>query len=301
MHQKIEQKSLSVGAVINLIMAFSGWYAFYLSNSQSLLLDGNFSFLAFVSTIVAIRISLIKSRTSEIFPFGYFVYESLYTMIKGVMIVIILVIASISNISKIIHYFEGETVAILSTNIILIYAIIMSILSFSTSFYYRYQNKKINNSSSLLSIEAIELNLDGYMSAVIGVVLISINFIDIHGTFGFLHYIGDSILVLILVLALGKAPFQTIRNSFIELAGGTLQNSAKKRDIEAVLHKHLFEHNLLTGSYISKNGSSYIVVAYLDTEQLERLNSGEILKIKNATREDLEKIQNQIVFELVLA
>lgn len=300
MHQNIEQKSLSIGAIVNLIMAFSGWYAYHLSSSQALLLDGNFSFLAFISTLVAIKISLIKSNKSETFPFGYFVYESLYTLIKGVMIVIILVVASIDNISKIAHYFDGETVETLNTNIILVYAIVMSVLCFSTSFYYKYQNKKINNSSTLLNIEATELNIDGYMSAVIGLALISINFIDINGTIGFLYYIGDSILVLILVLFLGKVPFKIIRNSFIELAGGTLQNKEEKKDIEDILNKYLSKNNLLKNSYISKSGSSYIVVAYIDTEQLDILNAKNILKMKNIIIKDLEKIQNEILFELVL-
>ncbi|NOR79333.1 MAG: cation transporter, partial [Methyloprofundus sp.] len=68
-------------------MAFSGWLAYYLSYSQALLLDGNFSFIIFLTTLVAIKISAIKSRRTKLFPFGQFVYEALYSLLKGVMII----------------------------------------------------------------------------------------------------------------------------------------------------------------------------------------------------------------------
>jgi len=54
----IEQQALKYGAAVNLIMAFAGWRAYYLSRSQALFLDGNFSFLMFISLFVAIRISV---------------------------------------------------------------------------------------------------------------------------------------------------------------------------------------------------------------------------------------------------
>ena len=117
MNDKIEINTLKFGAIINLIMAIAGWCAYYLSNSQALLLDGNFSFLAFISTLIAIKISSIKQNKSEVFPFGHFVYESLYSLLKGVMIVGILLVALTENISKIIHYLDGKETFVLNTSV----------------------------------------------------------------------------------------------------------------------------------------------------------------------------------------
>lgn len=44
-----EKKALYASAIINLMMAFSGWLAYHFSNSQAILLDGNYSFIAFLS------------------------------------------------------------------------------------------------------------------------------------------------------------------------------------------------------------------------------------------------------------
>ncbi len=53
---QIESSALKIGVIINLLMAIAGWVAFSLTGSEALLLDGNFSFIASVTTIGAIII-----------------------------------------------------------------------------------------------------------------------------------------------------------------------------------------------------------------------------------------------------
>ena len=52
----IEQKALKIGNILNFLMAVSGVVVFILSNSKAVLIDGLFSFIQFISTIVAVKI-----------------------------------------------------------------------------------------------------------------------------------------------------------------------------------------------------------------------------------------------------
>jgi len=296
----IEKKALIVGAVINLVMAISGWIAFYLSNSEALLLDGNFSFIVFLSTIVAIKISSIKSVKNETFPFGLFIYEALYALLKGLMIIGMLLLAFTENVSKIVHFMAGGETGLLNSNVILVYSILMTLLCFILAAYYKHQNRKMGNISSILLAEYIAAILDGFMSAGIGIALVGITVLPPGSSLGFLNYIGDAILVIILCLLLGKEPFILVKNSFIELVGGTLQNAEEKEKIEQLLQTNFSVNNLLLKSHISKTGSSYLIIAYLNSHQLDDLGYQKITDMKNKITEQLNNRYPDSLFEMVL-
>jgi divalent metal cation (Fe/Co/Zn/Cd) transporter len=297
----IEKRSLIVGAVINLIMALSGWSAYYLSNSQALLLDGNFSFIVFLSTLVAINISSIKSKKTKLFPFGQFVYEALYSFLKGIMIIGMLLVAFTDNLSKIFHFINGKETSLLNTEVILVYSLLMTLICFGMAAYYKHQNNKVNNSSTILRAEYSAAIIDGFMSAGIGIALVGISLLSPEGSLGFLNYIGDAILVILLCVLLGKEPFILVRDSFVEVAGGTLQNQTDKKNIEDILEKHLSSEKLLIDSYISKTGSSYLVIAYISAQGLEKLGFEKTKQIRELIINNLKENYKESIFEIVLA
>lgn len=296
-----EKRALIAGAIINSLMALSGWIAFYFSNSQAVLLDGNFSFIAFLITLVAIRISAIKANRTEIFPFGQFVYEALFGISKGIMIIGVLIMAFTANVSRVFHYINGVPTNPLNTGIILIYTVIMVILCASLAFYCNHQNKKINNSSTILRAEYSGAKVDGFMSFATGMTLYGIGYVNIDGTFGFLHFIGDALLVILLVLLLGKTPFILVRDSFIELVGGTLQNKHERENIESILKSYLNHTDLLKDSYISKTGSSYLIVAYVNAQALNDVGYEKMELIKEQVTSKLNESYQNSMFEIVLA
>ena len=300
-HNTIEQQALKFGTAMNLTMAAAGWLAFYLSGSQALLLDANFSFLMFLSLAVAIRISAVKAEKTELFPYGQFVYEALYSLLKGVMISGVLLVSFIQNSAAILHFLAGGEVATLNTQVILVYCAAMVLLCFGSAIYYRRQNNKTAGSSSILRAEYSAALVDGFMSAGIGTVLVSIQFIDQQGRFAFLHYIGDSLLVLLLCVLLGKGPLLLIRDSFIEIAGGTLQNRKNRELIEAILDKYLAQVGGGEKNFISKTGSSYLVVAYLDLEEVSAVGSATIKALKRQILAELENNFPNVMFEIVLS
>jgi len=296
----IEKKALVVGAIINIIMAISGWLAYYFSNSQAILLDGNFSFIAFFVTLIAIRISTIKARTTETFPFGQYVYEAIFSLGKGIMIIGVLLVALIMSISRISHYLNGAQTDALNTGVILIYTVAMVVLCLILALYCRHQNKKLNNSSTILRAEYLGAKVDGFMSLAAGLALFGIGYVNIEGSFGFLHYIGDAILVILLVLLLGKGPLVLVRDSFVEMTGGVLQNKEEKMSIESILAE-CFPTDLLKESYISKTGSSYLVVAYIHGQGADNLGYETLEKIKTQALEKLKQSYQHAILEVALA
>ena len=295
-----EKNALILGGILRLVMAFSGWLAYYLSNSQAILLDGNYSFIAFFVTLIAIRISIIKARRTETFPFGQYVYEALFSFSKGIMIIGVLLMALIMSITRISHYLNGAQTDVLNTSIILIYTVAMVILCLFLALYCRHQNKKLNNSSTILRAEYLDAKIDGFMSLATGLALFGIGYVNIEGSFGFLYYIGDAILVILLVLLLGKDPFIMVRDSFVELAGGVLQNKDEKEKIESILVE-CFPADLLKESYISKTGSSYLVVAYINGQEVDNLGYEAVEQVKSQTLEKLKQSYQHTILEVALA
>ena len=130
MNNRTERGALVIGAVVGMIMAAAGWVACYLSGAEVLLLDGNFSFIGVLATLLAVVISLIKTRASRTYPFGQFAYEPTYSLFIGLLTVGVIVVAVAGNATKIVDYFQGERFPAIDTSVILVYTVVMAVLCF---------------------------------------------------------------------------------------------------------------------------------------------------------------------------
>lgn len=298
---KIERQSLTVGLCANLFMALSGWATFYLSGSEALLLDGNFSFILFLSSIAALKISAIKANRSNTFPFGLYVSEALYALLKGLLIGGVLLTALTGNVSKIAKYIQGEELSMLKTGPILIYSIAMVVICFSLSLFYHQQNKRTGNSSSMLETDKASSLVDGFMSAGTGAALVLIGYINPASSFNFLLYIGDAIMVLFLAMLMAKQPITIIREAFIELAGGRLQNVDAYQAIEgAITHTLSQKETTASNVFISKTGSSYLVILSFTAAEVDSKGIAVLAQIKQSLTNKLTQDYPHIDIEFVL-
>ena len=71
---RIEKRTLWITVIVNIIMAAAGWITYDLTGSQAMLLDGNFSFVLALATLIAIYISKIKHKKTKTFPFVSYAY-----------------------------------------------------------------------------------------------------------------------------------------------------------------------------------------------------------------------------------
>lgn len=266
---RAEKRALTLGIAANLVMAFSGWTAYNLSGSEALLLDGNMSFILFVTAVVALKITQIKSVRNETYPFGLYVTEALYSLMKGLLLLGVVISAIASNGSKIISYLNGEELATIKTGIIVYYAIAMVAICWGLSAFYYFQNKSTSNSSSMLKVEQKASLIDGILSASTGAILVVIGYVQVGSQFEFLLYIGDALLVLVLALLMIGQPIGIIREAFVELAGGKLQNEQQHQEISTLVTDH-FANQEIEKLNISKTGSSYLVVIGVSLQQLQQ-------------------------------
>lgn len=297
----IEKRALIIGVIANLIMAISGWAAFNLSGSEALLLDGNMSFILFITTLVALKITTIKSNKSDTFPFGLYVAEALYSLMKGLLLLGVVVSAISSNGSKVLSYWQGAEIEPIKTGIIVYYAIAMVIICWGLSLFYYRQNKRINNNSSMLKVDQKSSFIDGILSASTGTILVVIGFIEPTSQFSPLLYIGDSILVITLALMMITQPINIMKEAFVELAGGKLQDNESYQDIKAKVESQLCTRSHhIKSLHISKTGSSYLVVIGLDLTQLNSQSRSRLITEKQQLQEQLESNYPFIDVEMIL-
>ncbi|MEZ9336739.1 cation transporter [Vibrio splendidus] len=297
----IEKRALIIGVIANLVMAISGWAAFNLSGSEALLLDGNMSFILFITTLVALKITEIKSNKSDIFPFGLYVAEALYSLMKGLLLLGVVISAISSNSSKVLSYWQGAEIEPIKTGVIVYYAIAMVVICWGLSFFYHRQNKRINHNSSMLKVDQKSSFIDGILSASTGVILVVIGFIEPTSTFSPLLYIGDSILVITLALMMITQPINIIKEAFVELAGGKLQDTESYQDIKSkVESKFDAQTHHITSLHISKTGSNYLVVIGLDLTKLNPNNQSTLINKKTQLHQELVSSYPFIDIEMIL-
>lgn len=296
---KIEIDSLRVGTIVNLVMAVAGWLAYYFSNSEALLLDGNFSFITTITTLTAMFIVRKKHQRTDLFPYGRYFYESFFVLFKGLLILGLTVAALFQNVIKIFDYYAGQPINALEPGIIMYYSLVMTFLCLGLAFYYKKQNQKVENGSSLLSVESKSTKIDGYLSLIVGLALILTTVVPEGSKFSFLLYIGDAIIVILLSLFLLNIPLGIVKEGFIELGGGTLQDRKSKEWIEKQIQDLLPEKYAATSSYVSKMGSSYLVIIYLQSQDAI-IELSKIQAYKSKLKEVLEKDFGNLELEVVL-
>lgn len=262
---KIEQKALWIGIFANLMMGFAGYYFYYLTSSEALLLDGNYSMIAALATGVAIFISKIKHNRSETFPFGLYLYEALFVFFKGLLLLGVILMAVFQNAFKVIHFLSGQDVGQVTYGQIMYYSLAMVVICFGMAIFFRNRYISTSKESAMLLIESKSLFIDGVISATVGVSFLLISWIPEHGSLAFLPSIGDALLVIIMSIVFLKTPLVILKNAFIEIGGGALQNQKEKKQIVTIIKENIGKEFTYQNSYINKAGSSYLAVIYLNS------------------------------------
>ena len=295
---RIEKRTLWITVIVNIIMAAAGWITYDLTGSQAMLLDGNFSFVLALATLIAIYISKIKHKKTTTFPFGSYAYEAAFVLSKGLLILGIVIAAFLQNTIKIFDFFQGIKEEPLVLTPIYYYTVFILILTFALLWFFKVQNKRINNQSSMLLVEAASAKIDGGLTLATGLVFFLLSFVVVGSKIDFLLYIGDSVIVVLLCLVMIGSPLSIIKNAFIELGGGTIQDQKVKQSMERTIEKFI-SGQLAFQSYITKLGSGYLIIIYVDAET-ETLNVKELKRIQNSIKEELQKNYPTIFVEISL-
>jgi len=252
--------------MLSFLMALAGWTTYYFTDSEAMLLDGNFSMISVLASIIALIISKRKHEKTKTFPFGSYVYESLFIFIKGILILGVIFVAGVQNIKKIIDFLNGVKMEPIKVDMILYYVAFITLLCFGLFLYFRSMNLRVDFKSSILKIETQSALVDGALSLGIGIVFVIISLIPENSSLAFMTSIGDAIIVLIICLLFISMPLKIIRDAFIELGGGVIQDNPSKQLIEKAIEDSLSPAFIKQASYISKLGSSYFIAVFVTSE-----------------------------------
>ncbi len=237
--RKIEQQSMSVSAIVDLIMAFAGVGVYLMTDIHALFLDGAFSFIIFMSAITAVIVSKISRRKTSSYPDGLYFLEPLYAIIESFLTLVLLMSSLIITGIDAHNYFYNGVGKVMKIGPVLPYSLIMVVLCLGLSIFNKLQNKRINFVSTILTAESRADLVDGVLSLGTGVAVILLYFVDINGKFGFLHYTGDFFITIFLVAFSIKPPIMVLTNAFKELSSSTTEDEDLKGNIVTVLHSHL--------------------------------------------------------------
>lgn len=287
MEQKqIERNALVITTIINAIITCSGIYIYIITDLQALLLDSFFSLIALISTISAIVISKISIRKTKYYPQGLYFLEPLYAVIKSILSISLMFIALITSSQTAYMYFVHGKGEIMNIEPLLPYSLFMTILCIGLSFYNNKQNKKINNTSTILLAESKTNLIDGLQSFGIGIGILLLKAIPVDSSLGFLYYTGDFFITAILVITSIKEPISVLISSFLELTSGVTKEQSINETINYCLVKY-FE-NKVPKYYIFKKGMKINVYIYINDKTTQLYNK------------DLNIIRNKIVQDLMI-
>lgn len=222
--KKIENKALVITSIVNCVIVFAGVWVYCVTDIQALFLDCAFSFVGFLSSILATTISRTSRRKTKSYPNGLHFLEPSYAILKSLLILLLLAVSLVETSKSAYAYFVHGIGNTMNISPVLPYTVIMVILCFGLGYFNRHQNRKINYVSTILTAESKGNFIDGLQSFGIGVAFILLYFVNINGSLGFLWYTGDFFITLVLVAISIKEPITVLSHSIRELTNGTTQN-----------------------------------------------------------------------------
>ena len=291
MNQKdIEKRALLFTTFMNFLLTCAGLWVWLTTDIQALFLDFFFSFIALVSTLSATAISKMSSKKTKSFPDGLHFLEPLYSILKTLLIVSLLVFSVAKTSMTAYRYFRFGIGEPLNLTPVLPYTITMFVLCSIISINNTIQNKRINNVSTMLQTEAKMNFIDGLQSLVIGIATFLLLLTDINGKFGFLYYTGDFFVTVILVLVTIKQPVVEILNAFKEIVGGITHDAEITAFVNNIVQKELNDFDFRSNIY--KKGM-FIKIDIVINTYINESNYIELVKKKNVILSKVqEKYQN---------
>lgn len=253
-HKKIERKSLIVSSIVNGLSGTAGLAVYIITGLNALLLDGVFSLIAFISSMVAFYISKNSHRKTPTFPQGLYFLEPLYAIMKSLATLLLLIFAVLETSATAFAYFVNGIGHQMTTGPVLPYTIIMFFVCMGLYLYNLHMSKKLNHMSTIILAEAKGNLVDGLISGAIGLAVILLYFVPMNSPLGFLHYTGDFFLTVALALISFKEPWEGLLTSFKELANGTIQAPEIHDSIYQILETYLDEHAGNVEIHIFKQG-----------------------------------------------
>ncbi len=283
-------KKLLVGA---LLLAVWGIVMAIASDSSVILLDGMFNLISAIMSFFSIEIlRLVSGKETREYPLGYFAFESLFVLIKGASIMILLLMALYSAIKKLVTGGGEPALGLMTVYVVLavLGCLVLYILA-------RRGFKKTG--SEILEAEKQSWFINMVVSAAIGVAF-GVTMLLQQTSLGWIAKYVDQILVIIFSIVFFKDPIILMKNGLKELllAAPQREYAAPFEDKILPLKDELGAKKL--SLEILKTGRRMWVTVKIDPKE-KTINVDEFMKVRQRLKEIAQKVYENTDTEVILA
>ncbi|MCP3965176.1 MAG: cation transporter [Lentisphaerae bacterium] len=209
----IEFRALKISMTGAFLLAVWGVGMGIYTSSGAIMLDGLFNLISACMTLLSLKVTeLIAGKESKQFPLGFFAFETMFVLVKGISILILIILAVYFNIRVMLAGGHEPQLGMMT-----FYVLIAVCGCFYV--YYNVRRKNCEAKSEILEAEGKGWLFNGLISLAIGIAFVLAMFIQ-HTSLGWLCRYVDQILVILLSLVLIKDPVILILNSLRELLLG---------------------------------------------------------------------------------
>ncbi len=222
-----ESRGLQLSVFGALFMAALGFGFAALTDSRAVLLDGMFSLIGAVVSVVAMRVArLVRQPDDEHFHFGYAAYEPMLNLTKGLLIAFVSLLAAWASIDSILE--GGQAI---QGRMAVIYAIIAAVGCLLIAWMQRRLARKTD--SPLLEVDSKNWLMDGLISGAVAVGFLVVVLVE--GTsWSWVTPYADPAVVLVLVALTLPIPIGIIRANWDQLLGRAPDTEAQRDAREIV-------------------------------------------------------------------
>jgi cation diffusion facilitator family transporter len=282
-------KKLLVGA---LLLAVWGIVMAIASDSSVILLDGMFNLISAIMSFFSIEIlRLVSGKETREYPLGYFAFESLFVLIKGASIMILLLMALYSAIKKLVTGGGEPALGLMTVYVVLavLGCLVLYILA-------RRGFKKTG--SEILEAEKQSWFINMVVSAAIGVAF-GVTMLLQQTSLGWIAKYVDQILVIIFSIVFFKDPIILMKNGLKELllAAPQREYAAPFEDKILPLKDELGAKKL--SIEIIKTGRRIWLTVKVDPKE-KTINVDEFVKVREKISAIAQKVYENTQTEVIL-
>ncbi|UQB41271.1 cation transporter [Thiomicrospira microaerophila] len=247
---KLEKRALDFSVWGNVFMVVIGVGFAIVSASDAIMLDGLYSFIHLLIALLTLRVSrLVMKPSNDDYPFGYWMYEPMINLAKGLMIITLLALALFNAFSAL---YSGGTEVVLGMAVF--YAVLATVGCFVSGWFVGSLGKRAH--SPLALVDAKNWLVDGYISAAMLGVFLAAYFVQDTDWAHWVPYF-DPIMVIVLVAFIVIVPLSIMRDAWNEIVGKHPGDDIedKIRDlidsvISSALHKGYRLRLVMTGRFL---------------------------------------------------
>ena len=205
-----EEQALKASLLGALLLAVWGLVMAAFASSGAIMLDGMFNLISAIMTFFSIKVArLVSEPKSRSFPVGYFAFESLFVLVKGASILVLVVMAVAMNVMVLLAGGREPKLGLMTiyVGIAVIGCIILTLIT----------RKAFKQTGlDILKAETNAWMVNAAISSAIGVAFLVTIFLQ--GTsLGWIDRYMDQILVIVLGMFALRDPAVLIRDGFREL------------------------------------------------------------------------------------